>query len=409
MWDGFGVFEAVFGQDDGGEEAFAAGVRREGDGGGEASGRGVGGATAEGYPLAGKRSVAPAERDGRGVEGDVVQERGVEPEAVAGGWPITIQCFILAFYYGKDFRQKVWWIAAITVITVIAVSGFAYADGIYGWTNLNWTWYDRAYLLGFLLALPLLYLYNGDKGRQVFGRYFFYAFYPLHLLLLTLICGVMAGKIPNYDRYLYSHIVALGMIVVMLVRVLMVRPSRSQNAVTLFLVLEAVYTLGFVMEIYASTPQGYTMACAVQYFGELLMLIAVLLFTSESCKVDLPIFVYMFHLIAAFACVYWILTFPETGFFYQSIGVKYEGGHAVGVFNHGVGYYCSVGYILIVAIEIVGMAIHTARKGSLLEKNASDHGCVSVCVGALRCDTYGFYARIRDPDLGHLSCRGIAV
>ena len=38
-------------------------------------------------------------------------------------------------------------------------------------------------------ALPMLvpiHLYNGTRGRQI--KYFFYAFYPLHLLLLTVIC-----------------------------------------------------------------------------------------------------------------------------------------------------------------------------------------------------------------------------
>ena len=36
-----------------------------------------------------------------------------------------------------------------------------------------------------LLALPLLYLYNGEKGKQT--KYGFYIFYPAHLLVLGLV------------------------------------------------------------------------------------------------------------------------------------------------------------------------------------------------------------------------------
>ena len=36
-----------------------------------------------------------------------------------------------------------------------------------------------------LFVLPFLWLYNGKKGKNI--KYFFYAFYPLHMLLLSLI------------------------------------------------------------------------------------------------------------------------------------------------------------------------------------------------------------------------------
>lgn len=40
---------------------------------------------------------------------------------------------------------------------------------------------------GLLLAIPLLLCYNGQRGTSHAGKWLFYVFYPLHLMILTII------------------------------------------------------------------------------------------------------------------------------------------------------------------------------------------------------------------------------
>ena len=44
-----------------------------------------------------------------------------------------------------------------------------------------------AFTLGLLLAIPLLLLYSGEKGRLSHGKWFFYLYYPAHLAVIALL------------------------------------------------------------------------------------------------------------------------------------------------------------------------------------------------------------------------------
>ena len=40
---------------------------------------------------------------------------------------------------------------------------------------------------GMLLAAVMIYYFNGEKGSNFGGRYLFYWFYPVHLLIIALL------------------------------------------------------------------------------------------------------------------------------------------------------------------------------------------------------------------------------
>ena len=78
---------------------------------------------------------------------------------------------------GKPLRQILWsmqWVATYAIVYFFAL------DRVYG-----------ALQLGVALAIPLLALYNGQKSAHPVinkaMRYFFYIYYPLHLLILGIV------------------------------------------------------------------------------------------------------------------------------------------------------------------------------------------------------------------------------
>lgn len=90
---------------------------------------------------------------------------------------------VLTFYF---FRQKKWWsflgqLLCLGYINLEMLGGFGYEIQLLG---------ETIFILrqGFaLLALIPIWLYRGKQGYHTKGlQYFYYAFYPLHLLILGL-------------------------------------------------------------------------------------------------------------------------------------------------------------------------------------------------------------------------------
>lgn len=94
-------------------------------------------------------------------------------------WGIFAPLWVLIFYIFKDKKslQAIWYY----IITCFAMA-IKYII-IY---NSGWEVILRQ--SGLFLFIPAVYLYNGKKGNNnKFNKWFFYIFYPLHLLIIALI------------------------------------------------------------------------------------------------------------------------------------------------------------------------------------------------------------------------------
>lgn len=95
--------------------------------------------------------------------------------SIFGDWSFFGILYILVFYrFRGSFRNQA--IAALVIIVLQCIPPFTMSWGL------------LIIQLGQILPLILLYFYNGERGRGGKGsKWFFYIFYPAHLLLIGLV------------------------------------------------------------------------------------------------------------------------------------------------------------------------------------------------------------------------------
>lgn len=98
--------------------------------------------------------------------------------ALPGDWTFLAPLLCLLFHVYRDDlcrqRMGIGLLALFLMGASLLISGFDFPSLLR---------YDLFHL-GVLFSLPLLSLYNGERGGTKSSRWFFYVFYPLHLLIL---------------------------------------------------------------------------------------------------------------------------------------------------------------------------------------------------------------------------------
>ncbi len=297
-----------------------------------------------------------------------------------GGWPITPTLFIIIFYYGRTFKEKVKWFVLADVATVLFLVVAILLNNVYHFSHYNWVWWDKFYQLGFILALPLLYCYNGEKGKPIIGRYFFYIFYCTHFLVLAGIKAIFVNHVGAFYIDLTAHILVLISIFILLVLTFRCRPSREQSAIIFFLTSAEVYIFGFILEIISISPDMFYLAILVEYFGEVMTFIGMIIFIKNLCKINVPLPVYMLQIVISLLIMYSILTTRMNGFFYKSIGIDETGPFPRLVLKYGLGFYLTITYIGILSLWAAYVCIRTWKIGTELDKKRVKMTLVGICL-----------------------------
>ena len=93
-------------------------------------------------------------------------------------WGLVGGVYALIFLsFRDDQKQKVKWFCFVTVAYLCMNILFCISAGH--------NWYGELWQAGLFLFVPVMYLYNGERGsKSAFHKWFFYIFYPLHMLVI---------------------------------------------------------------------------------------------------------------------------------------------------------------------------------------------------------------------------------
>lgn len=246
-----------------------------------------------------------------------------------GGWPVLPTLYILIFYFGRDMKQRLKLFVVTTVVFVTGFIGLVLLNNIFHFAGYDWIWYDRAYLYGFLLAAPLLLLYNGKRGleRSPFLRettkWGFYIVYPLHLLILALL--FKEPIMSAYEIYVALNVLALVLTLAMAEVVRSSRKSPPQAAILVLVVCASFFAAAFLAEITAGEVNGAITATKLEYVAECGIFLSLTSFVREFCKVRIPRIIQIFQYIAAGIIIFCVFTIGHNDLFYTSFEMDYSG------------------------------------------------------------------------------------
>jgi len=295
-----------------------------------------------------------------------------------GGWPVYPIILVLIFYYGKSFKQKALLMGGFTLfLEAFIICGILINNNWYPFLGYDWKWYQWLYFLGFLLAIPLLKLYNGERGNYPVGRYFFFMFYPIHFLILYGLKKI--GMNNAHSVYMGSLVFVFVLTIMFAMKLIQLRPSRALIVAITMAISGMLYVFGFILEVLTGTLDMAYAGTIIQYLAECGVFLSFMWFMGEFCQKKIPLWINTIAISCCIIIVTLLLTVNQNHLFYRSMSMDTTSGAFPRLtLVYGPGFFFFVTYAMVFCIGMIAVCVSVARKGSIVTKKRTTYMVIAI-------------------------------
>ncbi len=282
-----------------------------------------------------------------------------------GGWPILPMVYVLIFYFFREnFKQKCILFVIATVATVAVIALFSLINTSAHVVNVDWKWYDKLYLLGFVLPLSLLYFYNGEKGGNRFSSEFFYVYYPAHLLILSVAFSTMTDI-----RSIFMMVQATSIVlIIVLMTIAAVESKKSSNAsIIATLVFGLLFMVGYFGELISPTYETIKEVVKIEYVADCGFLICFTWFVADFLRMKIPVTVYIVEGCVSALTIFGVYTMDSNTLFYKSFEVGGNLAYPVAILEPGILYIVFYTCIVLVFAGFLVVNYISSKETSYIE------------------------------------------
>ena len=283
-----------------------------------------------------------------------------------GGWPLLPMAYVLIFYFFRgNFKKICLYFCSATILMVAGLAMFGLINQSAEVSKFDWAWYDKLYLLGFMLPLVLIYMYNGEKGGSRLFSIGFYVYYPLHLLILSLSFATMKDI-----RMIFLLLQGTSiLLIVVLICLAAVESRRASNAsIIATLIFGLLFMVGYFGELISPTYETIKEVVKIEYVADCGFIICFTWFVAEFLRMKIPVTIYIIESCVSALTIFGVYTMDSNTLFYKSFEVGGNLAYPIAIIEPGILYIVFYAFIVIIFAGFVVANYILSKETSYIER-----------------------------------------
>lgn len=282
-----------------------------------------------------------------------------------GGWPIIPAVFVCIFYYfRKDFKKMALIYTGVVILLCVILVLFSLINEGRNIGGITWKWYDKLYLLGFLLALPVIRMYNGEKGGTPLSGVLFYVYYPAHLLGLSFFFNTSSDI---RQMFIMLQIAAMSLTVMLMVMAAVSNKSSVHTSFIASFAFGFLFLAGYLGELLSPTLEVVRELVKIEYLAQVGFIVCFTWFVSEFLRMKISILIYMFEILIGALTVFGVYSSGSNTLFYRSFEMVDTGAFPMASVEPGPLYVIYYIFIVLLFIAVAVACILRTRRASYID------------------------------------------